>query len=205
MNTVRSRPQPSKRQPEPAWDIAHLFPVQGDWTEDDYFRLVTKRGYELCDGRLEMLPMPTELHQMIASYLFSALKAHATLHQLGLVLFSGLRVRTLPGKVREPDIVFMHHNHSAKRSNQKWDGADLAMEIVSDDDPNRDRVVKRREYAKAGIAEYWIVDPQKDSITILVLKGSSYRILGEYRRGEVAKSNLLTGFEVDVRAALKGE
>jgi Uma2 family endonuclease len=165
--------------------------------------LITQRGYELCDGRLEMLPMPTELHQLIAGYLYRTLFDFVEARQLGIVLFMGLRVRTRPGKIREPDIVFMDARHSVRRSNDAWSGADLAMEIVSVDDPERDWKTKRREYARCGIPEYWIVDPQKGTITVLALERNTYKTDGEYSKGERAVSKLLDGFGVEVSRALK--
>lgn len=80
-------------------------------------------------------------------------------------------------------------------------GADLVMEIVSPDDPDRDTDVKRREYARAGIQEYWIVDPRDESILVLVLDGRQYREGGRFVAGQNARSELLAGFEVDVTAA----
>jgi Uma2 family endonuclease len=180
-----------------------MFPPQGTWTEDEYLSLITQRGYELCDGRLEMLPMPTELHQVIAGYLYRTLYDFVETRGLGLVLFMGLRVRTRPGKIREPDIVFMRSGNAERRSNKFWAGADLAMEIVSEDDPDRDWKTKRREYARCGIPEYWIVDPQKGCITVLVLERGAYKVRGEFTKGETATSALLPGFSITVSRALK--
>lgn len=76
------------------------------------------------------------------------------------------------------------------------------MEIVSDGVENRrrDLVDKRRDYAKAGVKEYWIVDPTDESITVLRLKRTTYAVHGEFRKGDLATSALLKGFAVDVSA-----
>jgi Uma2 family endonuclease len=73
------------------------------------------------------------------------------------------------------------------------------MEVVSGDpdDRERDLVVKPVEYARAGIREYWIVDPKLRQITILTLRGKKYVVAGEYKSG-TASSRLLPGFSVDV-------
>jgi hypothetical protein len=47
---------------KPTWEIAHLFPMQGDWSEVDYIGLSTNHLVELNDGKLEVLVMPTEWH-----------------------------------------------------------------------------------------------------------------------------------------------
>ncbi len=78
------------------------------------------------------------------------------------------------------------------------------MEVVSDGDESHrlDRETKRDEYAKARIPEYWIVDPEQGRISVLTLDGRSYRVLGEFSRGEQAESKLLPGFCVDVTSAI---
>ena len=74
------------------------------------------------------------------------------------------------------------------------------MEIVSGgrDDRRRDRVVKRAEYAAAGIAEYWIVDPDERAITVLRLDGDEYTLHGRFTDGMEASSARLPGFAVPV-------
>ncbi len=76
------------------------------------------------------------------------------------------------------------------------------MEVVSSDDRRRDLETKRHEYARAGILEYWIVDPGDALIQVLNLDGELYRVAGQYRPGEAAKSVILSGFEVGVTEAL---
>lgn len=72
------------------------------------------------------------------------------------------------------------------------------VEIVSPDYPKRDTEEKRRDYAEAGIPEYWVVNPLNDTITVLVLEGEAYGEAGVFGRSERAVSTLLSGFEVSV-------
>lgn len=187
---------------EPTWQIAHLFPAQGHWSEDEYLRMNGNRLIEFSHGQLEVLTMPTESHQLIVLFLYRTLLAFVTVQKPGTVLVAPLRVRLWPGKFREPDVVFMLREHAARRSDAFWDGADLVMEVVSDDDRRRDLETKRREYAQAGIPEYWIVDPRDRRITVLRLDGNQYAVHGEFGAGTLATSALLPGFHVDVTAAL---
>jgi Uma2 family endonuclease len=111
-----------------------------------------------------------------------------------------------PEKFREPDVVFMRKRHSSRIGDRFWKGADLVVEVVSDDaeDRRRDLVVKRAEYAEAGIQEYWIVDPKRKQITVLWLKGAKYQVHGTYGKGKKATSRLLAGFSVDVNEVFAG-
>lgn len=57
---------------DPTWEVALLFPSQGEWSVADYLALNTNHLVELSDGRLEVLAMPTEQHQLIAAFLYDA-------------------------------------------------------------------------------------------------------------------------------------
>lgn len=192
-------PLPASQPGEPTWEIARFFPPQGAWTEDDYLTLEAEWPIELADGRLEVLPMPTWLHQLLVKFLCAQLEAYVRPRGIGTVAFGPLPVRLRRDRFREPDVIFL----SAQRASvidRYPDGADLVMEVVSDDreSRHRDLVVKRREYAQAGIREYWVVDPAEQQILVLALEGSVYREAGVYRAGQVVPSVLLAGFTVGV-------
>lgn len=201
MHDAPVQTDPLTAGPDPSWEVAKLFPRQGDWTEDDYLALDTNRLVELSDGNIEVLEMASELHQLIVSFIVAALNAFVQAGDLGKVLFAPLPVRLWGGKFREPDVLFMAREHYDRRHAQYWDGADLVIEVLSDD-RSRDLAIKRAEYARAGIPEYWIVDPLEQSITVLVLVGGAYESIGVYRAGERAASRVLPGFSLDVRSVL---
>jgi Uma2 family endonuclease len=202
----KRKPDRETIEPEPAWDVARLFPPQGQWSEEDYFALDTNRLVEFSEGFIEVLPMPTMAHQLILLFLLDSIKAFAnkTTPKLGTALFAGLPVRLWKNKYRQPDVVFMLAEHASRIGNQYWDGADLVMEVVSDKNRPHDIKKKRVEYARAGTPEYWIVDPKKATITVLVLKGRSktYIELGTFGMGQKASSKLLPGFTVNVTDAM---
>jgi Uma2 family endonuclease len=183
---------------EPMWDVLQLFPGRGEWTEADYFALNTNRLVELVAGSIEVLPMPTELHQNIAWFLCTLLKAFIKADEQAMALMSPFSIRLWPGHIRQPDVVYMAGRNAHRRHGNVWDGADLAVEVVSEDDPNRDLRVKRAEYAVARIPEYWIIDPRPQTVTVLRLDGDQYAVAGTYAPGDTAASVLLPGFTVDV-------
>jgi Uma2 family endonuclease len=140
----------------------------------------------------------------IVAFLYEVLKAFTQVHAPGVVLFAGMRVRVGKRKHRDPDVLYMKADHAHRRHEKYWDGADLVMEVVSGDpkDRERDMVVKPREYARAGIPEYWIIDPDERYIRVLTLEGKAYKIHGHFFAGTQATSVLLPGFTVAVDVAL---
>ena len=187
-----------ERQAEPAWDIARLYPAQGEWSVEDYLTLDTNHLVEYANGHVEVLPMPSPLHQDIVFFLQRLLWVFISEHSLGKVLSAPLPVELWSKKFREPDIIFVSSAKLSKQAATHWRNVDLVMEVVSQDNPSRDYKTKRKEYAQAGISEYWIVDPQQQLITILMLQGQHYRLHGECRPGSKASSILLAGFVLDV-------
>jgi Uma2 family endonuclease len=190
---------------DPVWDLATLFPAQGAWTERDYLALDTNRLIELTDGYLEILPMPTLLHQLIVKFLFLQLDGHVSGASGGLTLFAPLPVRFRADLYREPDIVYLRPDRVAAMGKAKYpQGADFVIEVVSEGDEARERDydAKRAIYAEHGVSEYWIVDPEQKQITVLSLDQSTkaYREQGVFKSGQQATSVMIAGFAVSVDA-----
>ena len=193
--------------PRPTWDVARLYPDEGQWEESDYLELTqsTNRLVELADGFLTVLPIPTTRHQLIVQFLLMSFLNFTSRSQVGTVVAAPLRVRLWGKTFREPDLVFMLDEHASRVGEDFWDGADLVMEVVSGSakDRRRDLVTKRREYAIAGISEYWIIDPQFSRVTVLKRRGKSYAVHVEAKAGELASSALLKRFSVSVDDVLE--
>jgi Uma2 family endonuclease len=186
--------------------ILDLLPRQGQWSEEDYLWLTdhSNRPIEFTDGYIEVLPMPTDNHQAILGVLFELFLTY--LRPLsGIVRFSPLRVKIRPRKFREPDLLLVRDAKDPRRENRYWHGADLVLEVVSRDKPERDLVIKRGDYAEAGILEYWIVNPESETITVLRLEENAYVEHGVFGRGAQATSALLTGFSMSVDAVFDAE
>jgi Uma2 family endonuclease len=191
-------------RPDVSWEAATLLPLQGHWSEEEYLWLAkrTNKLVELARGYLEVLPMPSPKHQKIVLFLYRILFRFVEAHSLGSLLVAPLSVRLWPGQFREPDLVFILTQHLDREEEDCWNGADLAIEVVSPSNPGHDLETKRKEYAQAGIAEYWIVNPDTEIITVLRLDDNHYIEHGQCRRGESAASLLLHGFAVQVDAVL---
>jgi Uma2 family endonuclease len=179
--------------------LLDLLPDQGAWTEEDYLWLTdhTQRLVEFTDGFLEVLPTPTDRHQSVLEFMFLMFHAFVTARG-GKVHVAALRVHLRPGQFREPDLLLLLDAKDPRRQDRFWLGADLVLEVVSKDNPERDLIQKRHEYARAKIREYWIVNPLTETILVYQSTGTRYRKAGEYARGTQAVSVLLRGFAVNV-------
>ena len=202
--TVAAR-QESWRLVTPDGDPAiDLQPLQGLWTEAQYLRLTggRRRLLEFTDGTLEILSMPTDRHQVIVRHLLLTLFPKAAAHG-GTVLFAPMCVRIRAGKFREPDLVVLRDPGDPRRGNDFWTGADLVVEVVGPDEPDRDLRHKRADYAEARIPEYWIVNPIDETVTVLVLAEDSYVDHGVFRRGQQARSVCLRDCSLDVTSVFE--
>lgn len=200
---------PPMKHGDPTWYMALGYPRQGDWTESAFLALDKKDNNlrELSNGYLEMLPVPSALHQRILRFLLYSFEAYLQATSIGgELLFAPLPTRILPGTIREPDLLYLSPEQSA--ATEKYPtSVDMVLEIVSGSkaDRQRDFVTKRKEYAKAGILEYWIVDPKTTTIHVLTLNQATqrYKLHGKYTSGQVASSKLFKGFKVTVSDVFK--
>jgi len=216
---MTSAPSPEKPAStinwQPVWELAYLFPAQGEWSVEEYLALDTKWMVEFDAGVLEVLHTANEPQppaELVAAdpnltweiaYLFPG-QGDWSVDEYMDLRPRRQRVRVRPDKFREPDLVFMKTENLARCQEDAWLGADWVMEIISEDSKSRQRDLqrKRADYAGGGIPEYWIVDPLEERITVLRLEGQRYETHGEFKRGEQAASALLAGFSVDVGATL---
>ena len=181
--------------------LREVLPPQGSWSDEEYLWLTDRcnRLIEFTDGHVQELPMPTFTHQAILAFLYRLFHEHLE-PRGGVAMFAALRMRIRAGKFREPDLLLLRDRSDARCEDRYWLGADLVAEVVSPDDPDRDLIEKRADYAEAGIPEYWIIDPRNETITVLTLDGDTYVEEGVYSRGESAASSLLAGFVAEVTA-----
>jgi len=196
-----------RQETRPRWvtEIAQLWPRRGEWTEADYFALPdTNRFIELCKGELIMPPHPTETHQRVVGKVYKSFDSFVEAGDLGILRFAPLPVRLWPGLIREPDILFVSQAHADRIGEQAYGPPDLVVEVISPGTRRRDRNDKFVEYARAGISEYWIVDPEARTIEVFVLQDGAYTLLVKAGPGEKAHSQLLNGFEVAVDEVFAG-
>ena len=115
---------------------------------------------EWVNGEVIIYMPPKPPHQILIEFLGSLLSFFVQFFQLGQILRGPIEMRAMPdGPAREPDILFVSHEHADRLTDERVAGpADLIVEVISDDSVGRDRGDKFYEYEEAGVREYWIVD-----------------------------------------------
>lgn len=150
---------------------------------------------EWVNGRVEIL-MPVSLaHLAITRLLILLLGYYLNTHRLGTLIHAPFLMR-LPFRPagREPDIAVVLDAHRHRLTPTYIDGpADVVVEVISPESRDRDRIEKYREYALAGIPEYWLIDPVLKTAEFYTLREGSYEPAGIDAEGRFW-SNTLPGF-----------
>ena len=189
---------PQRDVPAP---VGHPWPRQGQWTYEDYCRLPEDgKIYEVIEGELLMSPAPRTRHQKCCGNLFAALWNYNKSLRMGEVLISPVDL-VLPGLGTnvQPDIVFILKERLDHINERCIEGApDLVVEVLSPWNAKIDRGKKFKVYAKAGVREYWIVDPDDRTVELYVLSENIFKLMGKYQASDNVCSRILPGFEVQV-------
>lgn len=168
------------------------------WPED--------RRMELIDGQPVMMAPPSREHQRISGALF------AQIHNF--LQGKPCQVYAAPFAVRpfeteddaaeevntmvEPDISVICDRKKLDDIGCKG-APDLVVEILSDSTRRHDRIVKYNLYQRAGIREYWIVDPDRHTVQVYVLEEGKYNAADAYTSSASVPVSVLPGCVIDLQ------
>ncbi|HYK90476.1 MAG TPA: Uma2 family endonuclease [Acidobacteriota bacterium] len=170
---------------------------------NDYLLLPEDKRYEILDGDLFVVAAPNIRHQQICGNLFDALLHHVRERDLGELLFAPCDVILSEEDVLQPDILFVRKNHASIIGKLNLRGApDLIVEILSEGSRNRDLDLKRKLYARFGVQEYWIVDPDVASIEVLTWSEAGYVTAGSFGKSDRMSSPLLAELRIPLAEIL---
>ena len=171
--------------------------AQAKLTYADYAKTPDDERYELLDGLLIKIPTPLLSHQRVLGNLLYRVAPFVSERKLGHVYSRPTDVVLSDTTVVEPDILFVSSQRSHIITRENIQGApDLVVEILDPPTAQRDRTVKLDLYARYHVKEYWIVDPDAKTITVLLRGESRFEVSGVYREGQSLCSPTLAGFNL---------
>jgi len=161
------------------------------------------KRHELIDGEHFMTPAPGSGHQWVAQRLNALLYQFVEANGLGRVYFAPLDVVFTRHDVVEPDLLFVSRQRLGIITAPNIQGApDLVVEILSPTSRRHDEVRKLALYDRSGVAEYWLVDPEAETVKAFRREGAHFgrpELLAA-RDGDLLRTSLLPGLEIPLAA-----
>jgi Uma2 family endonuclease len=163
--------------------------------------------HELLAGEHVVTPSPSPKHQRVVGRVYFLLQLWLREHGVGEVFVSPLDVVLSAEDVVEPDLLFVAGERAGIVGERYVDGPpDLAVEVLSPSTRRRDELVKLGRYEQLGVTEYWVVDPDAETVKVFRREGSGYGrpTLLAARLGDRLTSTVLPTFEVAVADLFAG-
>jgi len=162
------------------------------------------RQREIVDGDLFVTPSPKFSHQAISRRICAAFLKYIDHHPIGEIIYAPLDVILSEFDVVEPDLLFVLNEHRSILRDWVRGAPDLVIEILSAATAAHDRGPKLKAYARSGVTEYWIVDPEQRVVEIYRAGPEGYELAHVFREHETVVSPLLPGFVLNVREISTG-
>jgi len=155
------------------------------------------KRYEVIEGEWYMAPAPSWWHQRVLGRLYVRVVSHVERHGLGEVVFAPIGVVLDDENGVEPDLIYIPRDRMHIISERGVEGApDMVTEVLSPGTAARDRGLKMRRYAAAGVAHYWIVDPANRTLEAYRLGATGYEQEGVDGPGSIFSPTLFPGLEI---------
>jgi Uma2 family endonuclease len=172
-------------------------------TYDDYLLIPDDgRRHELIDGEHFVSPAPHPDHQEVLIRLVFELQTYRRTTGAGRLLIAPTDVVFSGIDVAQPDLLYICEDGSAEVGTNVAGAPDLVVEILSPSNRRYDEVTKRNLYERAGVGEYWLVDPEAETVKVLRREGARFgrpQLLSA-RDGDVLSSPLLPGLAISLAA-----
>lgn len=153
--------------------------------------------HEIIGGAHYVTPSPVVRHQRIALRLTLRIGAYLETHPVGELLPAPFDVVLSDSDIVVPDLLYVSKERAGVVTEKNLQGApDLVIEILSPGTQSRDRRLKRDLYERAGVQDYWLVDPETDAVEVCRQRGRSFAAPEQYRGDAVVTTPLLPGLDV---------
>ncbi len=165
----------------------------------DYCLLPEDKRYELIGGEFHMAPSPSIRHQTVLRTLESLIWPFVRDNGLGQVYFAPVDVMLSDEDVVQPDLIYIASEHESIITDRGSEGPpDLVVEVLSPSTRERDRELKRKLYAKYGVREYWLVDPEEEVIEVMTPGTEDFVSQDIYTRNSYASSQVVPGLSLSI-------
>ncbi len=169
-------------------------------TYQDYVLLPDDgKRYEILDGDLYVTPSPTARHQKISRNLFLSLAQHVQTHGLGEVFYAPLDVILAEDSIAQPDILFISNERLPIVRDWVHGAPDLVIEILSPGTRERDRTLKRHLYARHGVRELWLVDPETKTVEVHSLDPATETVPRTFSERDILASDALPALRLPLK------
>lgn len=168
------------------------------FTYADYRNTPDDKRYELLDGDLVMTPAPGTAHQRVSRNLTMLLGQSVELTGAGEIFVAPFDVVLSDTDVVQPDLLFVSNERVNIITDENIQGApDLVVEILSPSTAERDQTFKRSLYARHGVKEYWLVDTDARTVTVLLREPQGFATVGVCVQGQTLTSPTLEAFTIN--------
>ncbi|HEV2494461.1 MAG TPA: Uma2 family endonuclease [Terriglobia bacterium] len=176
-------------------------PVDIRLTYDDYCLLPNDgKRYEIIDGELFVTPSPRRSHQKVLGNLYYYLTQFVKNTGIGEVYPAPFDVVFSQFDVVEPDILYVSKVRSSVLTEKNVQGApDLVIEVISPSTADIDRTTKLKLYARFGVQEYWIIDPDGPSAEVYRREKAGLELGATLYSDDSLASPLFPGFRVPLK------
>jgi len=160
--------------------------------------------YQLIEGDLIMSPAPSYSHQRTVGKVFLKLSRLLEEKGQGEVLISSIDVYLDEKNVFQPDIVVLLKEGKAKVEEKGIFGPpDVVVEILSPSTAYYDLIVKKEVYERAGVKEYWLLDPNRKTFEIYKNTEEGFKLSSQAREKGKVLSEILD-LEIDLKDIYEG-
>jgi Uma2 family endonuclease len=168
-------------------------PAQGRWTYTDYAHIPDDgHRYEIIDGVLYMPPTPNIRHQIVAGAIYAELRAALRERSLGRVYIAPADVVLPGGQTVQLDVFVVLNSNAGIVGDIRVEGTpDLVIEVASPGTVRYDLGRKLSAYARAGVPEYWFVDPYAETVEVMARARESYESIAVVRAQATLPSRVL--------------
>lgn len=174
-------------------------PQKDTYTYADYALLPEGSPYQLIGGKLVITPAPSPRHQAVSMRLIKKLLSFLAANDCGVIYHAPIDVYFSEHETYQPDLLFISRERMDIIGPDKINGApDLVIEILSPHTAYYDLRKKARVYARTGVKEYWVVDPEEQSIEVYAGSEGKFTLVDQAEGEGKIHSRLLEGLEVEV-------